>query len=144
MEEWGFVLKTFVFSKIVYRAQIIPMTDRWVKLFAKGNNNFLWQGNVSKPSIKHDIVSLPKSRGWLGVTRLRLKTNSLLLGQCNRILAADGNSRHHLNFWIGGWMRCNLVPDVFHHIRKQGLGVADTTAPLVVEYLTLYKMGRLL
>ena len=40
-------------------------------------------------------------------------------------------------------MRCDLVPDVFHHVRKKGRGVDDTTAPLFVEYLTLYEMGRL-
>ena len=49
----------------------------------------------------------------------------------------------HLNFWTGGRMRCDLVPDVFHHIRPLRIGVADTTAPLFVEYLTLYKMGQL-
>ena len=40
-------------------------------------------------------------------------------------------------------MRYDLVPDVFHHVRKKGRGVEDTTAPLFVEYLTLYEMGRL-
>ena len=34
-------------------------------------------------------------------------------------------------------MRCDLVPDV----SKQGRGVDGTTAPLFVEYLTLYQMG---
>ena len=40
-------------------------------------------------------------------------------------------------------MRCDLVPDVFYHVRKPGRGVVDTTAPLFVEYLTLYEMGQL-
>ena len=40
-------------------------------------------------------------------------------------------------------MRCDLVPDVFHHVRKQGWGVTNTTAPLFIEYLTLYEMGPL-
>ena len=98
---------------------------------------------MSKHPVKTDIVSLPKVRGGLGFTRLRFKTNSLLLRQCFRMLDSVGNSRKHLNFWIGGRMRCDLVPDVFHHVRRQGRGVTDTTAPLFVEYLTLYEMGRL-
>ena len=137
VEERAFVLNTFVLSKIVYRAQIIPMSDKWVKLFEKEIYDFLRWGNVSKHHIKHDILSLPNVRGGLGFTRLRLKTNSLLLRQCFRMLAVVENSRQHLNFWIGGRMRCDLVSDVFHHVRKRGRGVTDTTAPLFVEYFTL-------
>ena len=107
------------------------MSDKWVKLFEKEIYNFLWPGFVTKHPVKRDIVSLLKARGGLGFTRLRLKTNSLLLRQHFRMLAADGNSRRHFNFWIGGRMRCELVPDVFHHIRKQGRGAADTMASLV-------------
>ena len=59
------------------------------------------------------------------------------------MLTAEGDSRRNLNIWIGGRMRCDLVPDVFHHVRKQRQGVTDTTAPLFIEYLTLYEMGRL-
>ncbi len=59
------------------------------------------------------------------------------------MLSAGGNSRLHLNFWIGGRMRCDLVPDVYNHIRPLRRGVADTTAPLFVEYLTLYEMGSM-
>ena len=98
---------------------------------------------MSKHLIKGDILSLPKARGGLGFTRLRLKTNSLLLRQCFMMLAAEGNSRQHLIFWIGGRMRCDLVPDVFHHVRKRGRGVVDTTATLFVEFFTSYEMGRL-
>ena len=143
VEERAFVLDTFVLSKIVYRAQIIQMSDRWVKKFEKEIDDFLWRGNVSKHAVKRDFVSLPKSIGGLGLTRLRLKTNSLLRRLCFMMLAAEGNRRRHLNFWIGGRMRCNLVPDVFHHVRQVRRRVADTTAPLFVEYLNLYEMGRL-
>ena len=47
VEERAFVLDTFVMSKIVYRAQIIPMPDRWVKKFEGEMYSFLWRGNVS-------------------------------------------------------------------------------------------------
>ena len=48
MEERAFVLNTFVLSKIVYRAQILPMSDKWVKLFEKEIYDFLWRGFVTK------------------------------------------------------------------------------------------------
>merc|ERR1712082_587866 len=82
-------------------------------------------------------------RGGLGFTRLKLKTNALLLKQCFRMLLAGGNSRQHLNLWIGGRIRCDLVPDVYHHIRDLRRWGVDTNAPLFVESLTLYEMGRM-
>ncbi|MCP3679355.1 MAG: hypothetical protein GY782_03445 [Gammaproteobacteria bacterium] len=143
VEERVLVLVTLILSKIWYRAQIIPMPDRWVKLFEREIYRFLWRGWIRTHPVKRDVVSLPKLRGGLGFTSLKLKTNALLLKQCFRMLLAGGNSRQHLNFWMGGRMRCDLVPDVYHHIRELRRGVADTTAPLFVEYLTLYEMGRM-
>ena len=43
MEEREFVLDTFVLSEIVFRVQIIPMSDKWVKKFEKEINDFPWQ-----------------------------------------------------------------------------------------------------
>ncbi len=103
------VLDTFILSKIWYRAQIIPMPDMCVKKFEREIYNFLWRGWITKHPVKRDVVSLVKARGGQGFTRLRLKTNALLL------LSAGGNSRLHLNFCIGGRMRCDLVPDFSSH-----------------------------
>ena len=141
--ERAYVLNTFALSKTVYRAQIIPMSDYWVKKIEKVVYDFLWRGQITLNTIKRNTICLPKSRGGLGLSRLRLKTNALLLKQYFRMLNGGGISKKHLNFWLGGRMRTDQLPDVFHHIRPLVRGHTDTTAPLFVEYLVQFEQGRL-
>ena len=59
------------------------------------------------------------------------------------MLNGGGISKKHLNFWLGGRMRTDQLPDVYHHIRPLARGHTDTTAPLFVEYLVQFEKGRL-
>ena len=88
------------------------MSDKWVKLFEKEIYDFLWRGFVTKHPVKRDIVSLPKVRGGLGFTRLRLKTNSLLLRQCFRMLTANGNSRNQVTSHPASNPEVQMLPTI--------------------------------
>ncbi len=46
VEERVMMLDTFILSKIWYRAQILPMSDMWVKRFEREIYNFLWRGMI--------------------------------------------------------------------------------------------------
>ena len=65
VEERVMVLDTFILSKIWYRAQILPMSDMWVKKFEREIYNFLWWGWITKHPVKKGCcVSRRLEEGW--------------------------------------------------------------------------------
>ena len=79
------VVSTFALSRIWYRAQIIPLGDKWAKEFEKAIATFLWRGSQFRNLLPMETVCQPYAKGGLNMPFVRAKCDALLLKQILRI-----------------------------------------------------------
>ena len=80
------VIRTFALSLVWYRAQVIPLTDRWAKSFESEIRLFLWKGQPMRNMLPLETVCLPLGKGGLGIPYFRSKCDALLLKQATQLL----------------------------------------------------------
>ena len=59
------VLTLFALSKVWYKAQVLPLPNKFALQFERLISKFLWKGQITSNVIAKDTVTLPKDRGGL-------------------------------------------------------------------------------
>ena len=101
------ILSIFALSKIWFRAQVLPLPQKYAIKFEKEIFNFLWQGQMTKNILSRDTVCLPRERGGLNIPNVQLKCKSLFIKQMFRNICSKNGSKH-VDFWLGA--RLNVPP----------------------------------
>jgi exonuclease III len=104
------VLNIFVFSRIWYKCQALPLPDRVAKKLEQIAHKFLWRGKLEKLALQE--LHCSRDTGGLGLVEIRSKADALFVKQTCRILAdKEGLGRMHLGYWVGLYLG-NMFPDL--------------------------------
>ena len=121
-------LKIYILSKLVYKAQALPLPGVYAAQFERIIFRFLWRGKLEKLSLQ-EIYNSP-DEGGLGMVDIRTKSESLFIKQFCRILDEEGGrGRKHVKYWIGMYLggyipdlrpgpHSERVPPYYQHFRK--------------------------
>ena len=137
------VVMTFAYSKVWYRAQILPLPEVWAARFEEAAASFIWRGQLTVHLLAMETVCLARDKGGLGLPYLRAKCDALLLMQMVRMMKGGKKARDHIDFWIGGRLQ---TPGVgvgswFYH-EEHTRGPRDNTPPLMIKLQELYVEAR--
>jgi hypothetical protein len=93
-----------------YKASVLPIPVKYVKMFEAAMVRFLWIGKLEK--LKIDEIKNPLLSGGLNLPCVISKSDSLLLSQVCRLLK-NPDSKHywHLKYWIGLYVE-EFFPDM--------------------------------
>jgi exonuclease III len=83
------VVNTMLLSKVWYMATILKVPDFFIKLIEKEMFTFIW--NSTYEPIKRATLYLPKIKGGIGLTNIRLKIIALQLTQACKIVHDDAS-----------------------------------------------------
>ena len=93
-----FVINTFVFSKLWYLCSILYLPRYVCEAIEKLVRKFLWAGMIEK--LPYDELYCPRKDGGLALPCLQTRSDALFLSQMCRMLATDGSTKKHLQYWI--------------------------------------------
>ena len=94
---------------------------------------------MTRNVLSRETVCLPKSQGGLGIPHIRLKCMSLFIKQMCRNILSRGNSKSHIDFWLGSRIGLTSLDSEMFHIKKFKGKLVDTTPDLfniTLKYFT--------
>ena len=104
------VLNIYIYSRIWYKCQALPMPPDIAKRFEQLAFRFLWRGKLEKLALEEVHCSVKK--GGLGLVEIRSKAEALFVKQSCRMLADhSGQSYKHIQYWLGLYLG-NYLPDL--------------------------------
>ena len=124
------VLTIFALSKIWFRAQVLPLPNKYAAMFKKEISAFLWKGQMTRNVLTRDTICLPKERGGLGIPHIRIKCKSLFIRQLFRTILDNGKGKQHLDFWLGNRLGLPQLQQKFFHIECKSKKIIDVTPQL--------------
>jgi hypothetical protein len=93
------VLETFVFSKLWYLAQILPLPQAVAAKATSLAGSFLWAGHLER--LAWQELHHKRQAGGLGVSCIFTRGQALLAKQLCHQVAGGGTPAGHLAFWLG-------------------------------------------
>lgn len=102
------VLNIFVFSRLWYKCQALPLPANYASQLERMATRFLWRGKLEKLAMQE--VHCKADQGGLGLVEIRSKADALFVKQACRMMAnQEGNSVRHIQYWLGLYLG-NLMP----------------------------------
>jgi hypothetical protein len=93
------VLEVFVFSKLWYLAQILPLPQAMTTRATSLAGSFLWAGHLER--LAWQELHHKRQAGELGVSCIFTRGQALLAKQLCHQVAGGGTPAGHLAFWLG-------------------------------------------
>ena len=105
------VVRIFVYSKIWYKAQILPVPGQVIVQIEKMVGRFLWMGRLERVAL--EVLCNGEESGGLGMVLLAAKADAMRLKHLCRLLAAPEGSSFlaHVRYWVGLRLK-NSLPHV--------------------------------
>jgi hypothetical protein len=122
-------LETYVFSKLWYMAQILPLRQVVANKATSIPGSFLWTGHLER--LAWQELHNPRFAGGLGVSCVTSRGQALLAKQLCLQVAAGGTPAAHLAFWLGR--------AVGHYVPSVAGGSHSTSPPV-----SLVRVGEVL
>jgi len=95
-------LETFLFSKLYYLAQAIPLPAEAARTITAAAGAFLWGGSGFGPErVAWETLHNPLAMGGLAITDIASRAEALIVKQACWLAGQGGNSTAHLAFWHG-------------------------------------------
>ena len=93
-------LKSFVLSKVIHLAQVIPCNDRITDHFLSLFTNFIWARRIERPS--REAAHRQTRQGGLGVPHPTLFFRSLYIRTLLKsFIGPEGSEKTLLHYWLG-------------------------------------------
>ena len=124
------IISLFALSKVWYRAQVLPLPNKFALKFEKQISEYLWKGQITRNVLSKDTVCLPKGKGGLALPHLRLKCRSLFVKQIFRNIFGRGNGKNHVDFWLGERLGIPGLGSQFFHLKGRPGAETDATPDL--------------
>jgi hypothetical protein len=93
-------LETFVFSKIWYLCQILPLPAAVAQRLAAAAGAYLWRGHLER--LAWQELHSPLAEGGLALSCLQSRAQALLAKQFCWAVGNEGEAAAHWAFWLGG------------------------------------------
>ncbi len=103
-------METYVFCKIYFLAQILPIPKDVVICLTKVAGSSLWVDHVER--LAWQEIHNQKSAGDLGVSCVATRGQALLSKQLCHQMAVAGPHGQNLAFWLGSILREIYLPHV--------------------------------
>ena len=99
-------MEIFIFSKIWYLAQALPLPSAVAQQITAAAGTFLWRGGVER--LAWQELHRPLLEGALAISCIRTRAQALWAKQACWAIGNGGQAAGHLAFWLGG-----LLEDIF-------------------------------
>jgi hypothetical protein len=96
-------LETFVFPKLWYLAQILPLPTPVAQKLAAAAGNFLWKGCLER--LAWSELHFPRKERGLGLSCLQTRAQTLLAKQVCWAISPGGQAAQLWQFWLGGTLQ---------------------------------------
>ena len=127
-------LEVFVFSKLWYLAQALPMPAQAAQRLTSAAGTFLWRGHLER--LAWQELHRPLQEGGLAITCVQSRAQALWAKQACWTLGGEGQAAQHLAYWLGPALG-NSFPDL---VRPQHAAscppLLAALAPLLEELTT--------
>ncbi len=106
------VLETFLFSRLYYLAQAVPLPASAARSITAAAGAFLWGGSgFGAERVAWETLHNPMATGGLAVTDISSRAEALLVKQACWMAAQGGRPAAHLAFWHGSELQ-HLYPQL--------------------------------
>jgi len=128
-------LETFLFSKLYYLAQAIPMPAEVARAITAAAGAFLWGGaGFGAERVAWEVLHNPLTSGGLAITDIASRAEALIIKQSCWMAGQGGRSAAHLAYWHGQSLH-HLYPQLQPppHLPRRMPGFMTSVATLLEE-----------
>ena len=131
------VITMFALSKVWFRGQVLPLSNKFALKFESLISKFIWKGHITNNVLSRDTIYLPKERGGLGVPSIKLKCKALFMRQFFRSIFGKQHGKNHIDFWLGSRLGLPQLTSDYYHLKGKAGSERDCTPPLFCSALSL-------